>query len=162
MRAELTMEGEGDRGERDDDDLLPPVPPEPPGRKAVEEYRAGVEDDAEAGRKGDRVDARLHAGGDDHRPEKIRISLDAFASVINEAEAVDEIPGVAKGDEAVVVDVPERDGVLDAGKQGCAEEDEEERPLPAGGQGIHHMRRNIAHFARKINAPFENQPHFLL
>jgi hypothetical protein len=54
------------------------------------------------------------AVGHEERPEQIGVACDVLPRVVDEAMPVHEIPGIAKGDEAVVGQPGQPDGARDS------------------------------------------------
>src|SRR5439155_1670704 len=83
------------------------------GEPREQEYRGAEAGDA--GRVRPRLggDAEPQPGGAPQPPQEVAIALDAFAGVVHEAEAVDQVPGVAERDVRIVRRPGEADGARD-------------------------------------------------
>ena len=79
--------------------------------------------------------ADLQRGGRDHYPRKVGVPLQALAGVEDDAGALDQVAGVAEGDEGVVLEPAAVEGGVGAEQQGERAERQQFAPPGGGGPG---------------------------
>jgi hypothetical protein len=101
------------RGGKERSDSLPPARARsvrgvvPPRRARDERERAERKNETQRSGGGDEGESELPREDDDKEPEKVRVTLHAFAGVENETFAAQHVPRVAECNERVVRDVVE-------------------------------------------------------